>query len=144
MGRRPRATKQHALGAYIQQRLDNLGRTQVWLAEASGLPKSTINAIINKGVEPELGSLARIAQALDEKRPEVMLGALMTVAGYPVSPATPAEQTQQRLALILEQAPWLEQALPRLVELPPDLQQQMLAYIEFQLEQQRKAADRRQ
>lgn len=121
-----------ALSAFIQAKMDSRGWSQSDLADASGIPRSTLNNIMKKKVEfLEISTYVKLGQALG-----VSIRTLLEVSGIPVDPVPERTALQQQITTFMDAMPWLAPVLQHLIMLPDHDQAAVLAYLSV-LQQQR-------
>lgn len=120
------------LATYIRAELAKRGWTQRDLStRADNLSESTLSDILSRGTG-RISNLNKIARALG-----VPLGDILEAAGFPAD--TVSEQTvEDRLNFLIHAAPWLAEGLDKLAEMSPELQRQVVAYIEFHYQHDQK------
>lgn len=115
-----------ALASFVRGKMYARGWSQTDLAAEAGIPKGTISNIMNAKVTlPDLGTFLKLSRAL-----EVPLRTLLEITGVNVeSPAGEAEKDRQ-ITAYLEASPWLQPVLEALVNLSPEDQASILAYLD--------------
>lgn len=132
-GRRRKSGERNSLGNFLVEQLEGRGKTAAWLAEESGLSPSHISKLINEpDVEPQMSRLVKIADALDVA-PRVLFE---HVIGRTIEPVSEADR-EQHLEDLRLRAPWVEPILQDLATMPPDIRDDVVAYMRFRLDQQK-------
>lgn len=134
------------IAAFIRAEIDARGMTQAAFAERAGIRKSSLSYILNTpNMRPRIGTLERIAQALD-----VPITRLIEVAGIPVPPRrhdagddAETEQVGTRLTAMVESVPELAGLLDHLTQLPQEDIQAVARYVEWYVQDQTNRHSRR-
>jgi len=120
-------------GTYLRGQLAKRGWDQSRLALETGLRASTISNLINKTPkQPEIGTLRKIADALDLDIVEVM-----EQAGVRMRRSVTDEDRRRRLAVVLDVAPWAAQLVETLAGLPETDQDAAISFVEHLAERHR-------
>lgn len=121
------------LANFIRAKLEARGWTQSDLAAEAGIPKTTLTGIFNNPQHiPELPTYVKLSIAL-----EVPLRDLLQASGFDVESRDGVNDTQARLAVLVEAMPWLSQMVDALASIHPDDQASVIAFLDL-LAQQRK------
>lgn len=114
-----------ALAVFLREEIVRQNMTQEQLAEATGIPDSTLSRILNGEVaEPRASQIARIGKALG-----IEFWVLMRKAGIGNGPPAGPDEEAQQIAALLAGDPSLAGILREAANLSTPNRQAILAYI---------------
>lgn len=121
-----RERRMSSFGTYLRGQLEKRGWDQSRLALETGLRASTIHNLIHKTPkEPEIGTLQRVADALELDFAEVM-----EQVGIPMRRSASTEVRDRRLNALLHAASWMPEFVEKVAELPEDDQDAAISFVE--------------